>query len=192
MQSVGFAMALVLVLFAGCGIMTSALPDPVAFAAANAADFVPDLSIELAGVQPGTVVDSIDGLDGCWASARIDADGEVWLLDVLMFDGDSGTIVLWHAQPGPSGLRVVGGGEGAYMVLAEASIQLSESLEFYLNLFTGVLERNVIDPPIETSVNVTIDGDRMLFERFEPGVELDIDPDLFFLMYRRFACPVSP
>ncbi len=167
------------------------LPDALARVLENESEFLAGVDSQLARVTPGTPIDDLGNLDGCWGSIWKDEANPGFVIAIVIhFDVENGTYTQWSVQDSAQFIRVIGISYGTFEILDEAHVALT-STEWYMNdPYTGELEQ--VPPSGETiafTTLVTVDGDDMLLVLGvdDPG---DLDPnDTSYYSYRRFDCP---
>lgn len=66
----------VVIVSAGCGrISLTDLPEEIQYVVSNEDSFAQNESGPLADTEPGTVIDDLAGIDGCWGAYRIRGEG---------------------------------------------------------------------------------------------------------------------
>ena len=170
---------------AGCGAITSEdagriqasdLPSAVRHVAENETDFAQDSENAFGEVAPGTVMDALSGLDGCWGSyfrlvADEDASGVTAgtpLLDTCeaySFDSATGAITYCIYQQSVYGtLGVYGLYEGTYTVLDDSSINATWDHVRVRDPSTGEVQTTDFTDgadPVEWVLLITLNGDEL-------------------------------
>ena len=154
-------------------------------------------------IAPGTAVDDLSGLDGCWGTSftESDAESEIGLYVAYHFDAAAGTFARWSTVGLIAGglwpsLPVVSGEEGTFTIVDANHVLLST--ERYLanidpdtsRIFADVQEIGGGSTPTERTALVTLQGDQMLFF-IDVETANDVDEADERAIFFRFECPTG-
>lgn len=161
------ALLVVCVLQLGClSLLPAADLADLAAVLADPAAFAQDGSDVLADTPAGTVVDSLDGLGGCWAGtlerAAPGVKASVGAYQVLRFDATAGTLTRYTVND-LGGFQVLDVWQGDYQVVDAGRLsfqvrQVSSNVPGFTTL-TDISDRFATLPSYE--VRLTLDGDRL-------------------------------
>ena len=203
----GALMGLLLLSTIGCGTglfpdVNVEVPDAAQQVLENAADFIAADNDPMETTAPGTVVDDLDTLDGCWGTVFTEADVEsqLSLFSVYHFDAAEKTYVSWAF----AGLRdqgvlwpflpLISEESGTYELKGDSKIEMTitrmrANTTADGGTITATLQEMALDGADVTRTGlITIDGDKMLFFI---GVETaaDVDEQEERPIYFKFNCP---
>lgn len=170
-------------LSAGCGADVD--PPPLAFVVANEAMFAAPDSAEVAAVEPGTPMDTLSGLTGCWGDAELNLSAElpVRAYFALVLDPAAGTITEWVRQE-PFGMFTIVSGEAGTFAVADGN-RLAGDLAVVIDLQTGQVDESTRRSFVWLAtlagdvLKLRLDGDSPPGEQRAENV----------VTYRRFTCP---
>lgn len=182
-------------LFSGTLVISSELPAQLQAVIDDPAAFSAEPDDPLAAVDPGTLIDDLDGLTGCWGVYSEGAASDQGVLynafyEVYQFDAASGIANRWVMTPSwvviPS---IVVIDEGTYEVVDTGRIQITLERYTLTATITG-LGRQFTDPPPAIAVIeklVTLSGDELLLASPDYVDEQTRKP--LGRMFLRFECP---
>lgn len=147
----------------------------------------------LARVTPGTLMDDLDTLSGCWGQAVTEKDGEpalIKLYSVSRFDADTGKYSSWGLQRDVFGLIPILSIQTGTFEVVDDSRLLTIVLESRANdPRTGeVAFAAPFEPPLVRSPLATLSDDALSLWYAEEAENITGDA-VQFLVYRRFDCP---
>ena len=194
-----FAIAVLLTasgcLFPGVLVISTELPAELQTVIDDPAAFSADPDDPLAAVVPGTLIDDLDGLTGCWGNygaGEVSDQGVPYgvFYEAYQFDAETGLANRWVLTPSwmfiPSMVVV---DEGTYEVVETGRIEIT--LERYTLTDAAIgLGRQFTDPPIEIAVIeklVTLSGDELLLA--SPDYVDEETGDALGRVFMRFDCP---
>lgn len=160
----------------------------------------------LLDVEPGTAIDDLALLDGCWGSTFTQTSDEslaenVVLAVAIQFDVEASTYALFTAIAIEEGglwplLPVIAGDDGTYEVRDDKIIDLSgenyySNVEDDADISTMVLEADVpSDVAPDRPALITLDGDEMLLYLGIESVD-DVDETEERPVFFRIDCPAA-
>lgn len=190
----------------GIGFPLSELQIPAAlqFVLDDPAGFISAADDPMQSMAPGTVIDDLAGLDGCWATMFTEGEeveqylGLVW---VIRFDRAAGRYQAWSTIGREAGgiwptLPVISAEEGTFEVAGPALLRLNAE-KFFANTdpATGRLTRDLREhavsadsPGRQRGALATLDGDRLLLYIGDESLD-DVDPNEERPIHYRFDCP---
>jgi hypothetical protein len=157
--------------------------------------FVPPSDDPLADVTPGTVVDDLSNLTGCWGwfeAATYSPSGSplTTFYEVCQFDADIGTADRWVFTPSflliPPILAV---DQGSFSVVDDGRIEIRLDHYTVIDMRTGI-GREFTDLPEQIAVFerlVTLDGDQLLIA--DPYYVDEETGEPIGRIFTRFDCP---
>jgi hypothetical protein len=176
-------------LFPGTLVISTELPAELQ-AVIDAPDaFSADPNDPLAAVVPGTLIDDLGGLTGCWGNC---SDGFPYAVvyEVYQFDAETGLANRWVLTPGwmfiPSVIVV---DEGTFEVVDTGRIEITLDRYTLSCAITG-LGQQFTDLPAEIAVIeklVTLSGDELLLA--SPYYVDEETGDPLGRVFIRFGCP---
>jgi hypothetical protein len=191
-----------ILLIAGCPALVSlvpgqflpAEPDPppiVEFVAANEALFEAGSGDQLAMVAPGTVLDGLDRLDGCWGSILKQPSSDnplVTVVAVHRFDAAASAFEQWSYLRDATGSFFVLTLERGTFEIAEDNLLTLRFEEHWSNdPDTGELVAEDAEPR-EFPALVTVRDDEMLFVVGAKSADGLAPEDYVFYLFKRFEC----
>lgn len=200
------SLAMVALLLSGCWLPLLAGVDVDVPAAMQTVmddldNFTPASSDPLAAVDPGTAVDDLATLDGCWGTVLSDCDCDFKprLVVAYQFDAADGTFTRWSGAARADGvlyplMPIISIEEGTFEVTGDASILLTvERILTNIDQATGRITETPQETPvpsdaIERPALVTLDGDGMLLY-IDTETAADVDPNEPAPIFRQFDCP---
>ncbi len=184
----------------GCGTVPfpaapKDLPAELRFVTENRSRFVEDPNDPLFELPPGTIVDDLSLLDGCWAAALpadVAVDGEplLTLYFVYRFDAESGTFTSWIYQRDAFGrfFTLASGDSGTFVVEDGNRIVFTVQQTMGYDPETG--EFLTAEPARDRFEELaTLSGDRLRLH-FGAADREPVDPG-DDQVYTRFDCPAS-
>jgi hypothetical protein len=200
----GLAVGLTGCIFTSFPVSELEIPPELQFVLDNPAQFISPADDPMETVAPGTVIDDLAELDGCWGLMLTEGEEvemHLALVAVYRFDRATGRYSAWTTIGREAGgiwptMPVISLEEGTFEVAGPALLRLKTE-KSYANVdpVTGQLTRDLREQPIdsdnpawEQSGLATLDGDRLLFFL---GDETAADVDLTEErpIHYRFACP---
>lgn len=177
------------------------VPDTPRHVLENAADFIASADDPLETIEPGTVVDDLSALDGCWGTAFTETEIQTPLafFSVYQFDAHAGTYVrwtfygrrdtgvLWRVVP------ILSEESGTYELTSDATIEMTNT-RLRSNVSTdgdilSTLQDSQPDGQIPArSALITLDGDQMLFF-IDAETAADVDEQDERPIFFSFDCP---
>ena len=194
----GCVVIVLAIVLSGCGAFQLLIPPdeedipaPLAFVAGNEGMFTPSGDDPLANVAPGTVIDDLSQLDGCWGLSQPEPSAEipVELHQAHIFDRESGEYALWSLQKAFFGsVTILSGGTGTFSVDSDNRITVTTTKTFSYSPETRRLEEKEVvgEPPSEWAA--TLDGDWLRI-RFGAANDNEDQREDSFETFRRFDCP---
>ena len=204
----GAVLILSLVLISGCELPffpDVQVPVPVAVQTvlADRAAFEPGADDPLAQVEPGTVMDDLAVLDGCWGTVFTSSDFtiNVGFFVVYQFDNTAGTFTRWSGMANAAGelwplMPLLSVETGSFTVEGPAAIVLTDE-HMYTNIdpvtsqvSDTLYEVGALAVPMDRPVIVTLSDDSMLLYIDVETVD-DIDPTEQRPIFYKFDCPAG-
>ena len=165
-------------------------------------DFVAGDNHPLGAVEPGTVIDDLNTLDGCWGAVLTEAEIETPLAFYIVyhFDAQSGRCTRWSFT-GQVNTRtlwplfpIITAEEGTFEVNGDANVQFTVERILVNTDLSGNVTADLREVPLGStsrvtrSALVTLDGQTMLwFIGVESPEEVDESQER--PIFRRFDCP---
>jgi len=191
----------------GCGLGMLPTPDvdlpsTVQFVLDNAQGFRSAEDDPLQTIDPGTVIDDLADLSGCWATMFTDAEIDVGaaFFVVYRFDPEDGSVTRWSFVGLQTGrlfplAPVITAEHGTYEITGENTLLLSiERLESNVNeagQVTGTLGPTApFAVPYERPALVTLSGDSMLLY-IDIATADDADEEAERPIFQQFDCPTE-
>ena len=155
---------------------------------------------ELTANQPGTVIDDLATLDGCWATVFVDSSKpfNISLFEVYEFDAAANTFQRWSGLSNSAGelwplVPVISLETGTYEVTGPAAIVLTdEHILSNYNDSTGKVTSEFYEDegfePLDRPTLATLDGDQMMFF-IDAESAADIDEAFRHSVHHQFDCP---
>ena len=202
--TIGFVLAMWIV---GCDAGLSVpidvrVPPEVQYVFDHVADFRSPADDPLESVEPGTVMDDLAGLSGCWAKMFTEAQVQSGLafFAVYHFDAAAGTFTRWSLVGLESGglwpvLPVISAETGVFEVASATTIRMTVQRNFAnMDVDTGEVLSELREIPVEReeplvrTALVTLDGERMLLY-IDTETPEEVDADEERPIFYRFDCP---
>ena len=173
-------------------LTSSELPAEVAYVVNNKSAFTCTQTDAGQSLEPGTVIDDLDHLTGCWAFVVEEASKPIRFYFVHHFDVSAGEYTFWTYQQDDFGLfSMLATTSGQVAIIDENHIALTEQERASFDPFTGGWDQVVPEPePVTDTYLVTVDGDNLLLALdSEEDSQSSDDDDIPFCGIRRFDCP---
>jgi hypothetical protein len=184
----------------GCslpGVPTSATGLPAALQAIvdDPNSFAPSPEDPLADVTPGTVIDDLSGLTGCWgwfeqALCPLSGRPLTAFYEVYRFGTDSGTVSRWVYTSGVAAIPpVVTVDEGGFTVIGDGRIEIQLDRYTIIDMRTGI-GREFTELPEEIGTLeklITLAGDQLLIA--DPSYVDEGTGQPAGRIFTRFDCP---
>jgi hypothetical protein len=177
-------------LFPGVPASLTELPAELQVVVDDPSSFAQAPGDPLASVAPGTVVDDLGGLTGCWGWYEEAAGPLVAFYEVYQFDAGNGTVSRWVFTPGflliPSLFAL---DQGSFTALDDGRIEIQLDHYTIIEMRTGI-GREFTELPAEIGTAeklVTLDGDQLLI-----AVPYYVDEQTgepAGRIFTRFGCP---
>jgi hypothetical protein len=192
---------------AGCGAnpfpqVNVEVPDAAQFVLDNAADFIAAANDPLETTDPGTVIDDLDTLDGCWGTVFTNPDVEspLSVFSVYQFDaadqtyvswsfiGNRDTGALWALMP------LFSEESGTYEVTGEATIEMTVTrMRANTDADGTTILATLQDLPLDGQrltrpALITLDDDQMLIF-VDAETAADLGDQYERPIYFKFDCP---
>jgi hypothetical protein len=174
------------------------IPAEFQFVLDRAAEFIAPTDDPLQTIAPGTVLDDLSALDGCWGAWTEGTDPSVGFGDVVHFERAAGHFTRWSGVGTTSGglaplFPVVAVEVGSFQVTGPATVLLvTERIQYDVEGPLGPWPS--LDPMVEYPLGgierpslVTLQGDRMLFY-LDAERAGDIEEETPRMIFRRFDC----
>lgn len=194
-------------LCSGCAVPTIDLPPEITEVEANRTLFFTPEDDPLLDVEPGTIIDELDGLHGCWGfAAQASTDSGFYdLFEFIRFDFEAGTAARQILLQNPLIITLV---QDNYTVSSGPEPD-AVTLDLVETSWDGVVVVDVIAqelfgiPPQEPrtiidideaqpfAMRVVLDGDAFVITQSTARLEDALPPFVEGRIYRRFDCPDS-
>lgn len=183
---------------AGCDGFTFVepeLPADVKFVYENAERFIATSDGPLSDVTPGTVIEPLDALNGCWGIARPSNNvnvpytdiKSVDAFDVMHFDAATQEIIhTWKIHDLGGLITVVVVDRGTFEVLDASTVRLTYAAWSGNDPTTGQFDpETAYDQPVEATYELTLSGDRLALM----PVDGELPDGQSHPVYVQFDCP---
>lgn len=167
----------------------------------NVGEFLSDPNEPLANVAPGTVIDDLSAIDGCWGALFTAEVGPYAFFVAYHFDVENGVFSRYSTLAFSNGaaflrFHLVSVEEGPFAFVGDNALILTDehllsNYDMVNNQITGTLveiERDPNSPPVQRDALVTLDGERMLLF-IDVAAPEDVTSDSDVLVFQRFECP---
>ena len=165
-------------------------------------DFVAGDDHPLNAVEPGTVIDDLHTLDGCWAAVLTDGELDTSLAFYIVyhFDAQSGRLTRWSFLGQEKTrtlwplLPIITAEEGPFEVTGDANVQFTVDRILVNTDAAGNLTADLREAPLDPTARVTrpalitLDGQTMLWFIGDESPE-EVDESQERPIFRRFDCP---
>jgi hypothetical protein len=181
--------------FPGVPTTLTQLPAELQLVADDPNTFAAPQDDPLADLTPGTAVDDLSGLTGCWGSfepAEYSLGGAPTgpIYEVYQFDADDGTVSRWVSTPAFLVIPpVVAIDAGTFSILGEGQIEIHTTRYTVIDMRTG-LGREFTDLPEAAATAeklVTLSGDQLLIA--VPYYVDEATGEPLGRIFSRFDCP---
>jgi len=176
--------------FPGVPASLTGLPAELQVVVDDPNTFAPPPEDPLAGVAPGTVVDDLSNLTGCWGWFEEAAGPVAAFYEAYQFDADGGTVSRWVFTPGLLLIPpVIALDEGSFAAVGGGRIEIQLDRYTIIDMRTGI-GREFTELPEEIGTLeklVTLAGDQLLIA--DPSYIDQETGQPVGRIFTRFDCP---